>query len=68
MLIHGLRKSQGMKGKNPDFSGGHRIAWNTPNLPTEDGINRKICMRIFGQSFGGQVFSFPSFLLFVSTL
>lgn len=68
MLIHGLRKSQGMKGKNPDFSGRHRIAWNTPHLPIEDGINRKRCVLIFGKGFGGQIFSFPSFLLFVSTL
>lgn len=57
-----------MKGKHPDFSGGRRIAWNTPHLPSEDGINRKRCMLIFGKGFGGQVFPFSFFLLFVSTL
>lgn len=47
-----------MKKKNPDFSGEHGIAWNTPHLPSEDGINRKRCMLIFGKGFGGQGFFF----------
>lgn len=53
-----------MKGKNPDFSGGHRIAWNTPNLPTEDGINRKNMYANFWTKFWrpGILFSFLSSL------
>ena len=51
------------EGKASDFSGGRRIAWNTPHLPYEDGINGKRCMLIFGKGFGGQVFSFSFFSL-----